>query len=105
MSLDAEFQDVLTDLMSECGSVAVAIDGVTGSGLSVHGSQSAEFGENGETGIETGTVRVSVAGFPARVNRGATILVDSKPVVVTECIETSGILRIVFRKVREVAGV
>lgn len=84
-------------------SVAVVISGTSGTGLRVADAQATDFGPNGETGITTGTVRVSGATF-SRPSRGDTIRVAGAQAVVTQ-VDGSGILwAIQYRLVREVTG-
>ena len=105
MSLQDEARTVMAAIISENPefSATVVISGVSGSGLRVTELQGTEFGENGEVGATTGTVRVSGATF-SRPARGATILIDGDPATVTEC-DGSGILwAIQYRKARKVEG-
>ena len=82
----------------------VVIDGTSGTGLRVTELQGTDFGENGEVGQTTGTVRVSGATF-SRPARGATILIDGTPATVTEC-DGSGILWVIqYRLARKVEGI
>ena len=83
--------------------VAVIIDGVSGTGLLVSEPQSTDFGPNGETGVTTGTVRVSKVAFTAKPERGATIKVGSDSVVVTN-VDGLAMWVIQYRKVRPVAA-
>ena len=84
-------------------SVAVVIEGVSGTGLRVLQPQSTDFGPNGETGITTGTVRVSSATF-AKPERGATIRIGGEPAVITQVDGGVALWAISYRMVRQVEG-
>ena len=103
MTLNAMFQEGLADLIAEIGGVAVVIDGTSGTGLAPSEKPTTDFTQNGETGVTRGTVRVSGATF-IRPASGATILVNGNSCVVDDVQDTSGILTIQYRKVREVEG-
>jgi hypothetical protein len=81
----------------------VVIDGVTGTGLQVDSAERAVFTDMGEQGMKTATVRVSGAVF-ARPARGATILIDGAPCIVTD-VGGSGVLWVIeYQAVRGVEG-
>jgi hypothetical protein len=83
--------------------VAVVIGGTSGTGFDVGTMGTTDFGVNGETGVDVGTVRVSAAAFP-KPERGQTIRVRGEPVIVTNIAGTA--LHVIqYRKVRPVEGV
>jgi len=98
-ALDAMIGDDLAEF-----TVPVVIAGQAAvSGLCVQETQATDFGPNGETGVTTGRVRIS--GAAAKPARGATILVNGSPVIVTQ-VDGSGALWVIdYRRVREVEGV
>jgi len=107
MSLTDEARAVLADLIGDDlaeFAVPVVIGGQAAvSGLCVQEAQSTDFGANGETGMTTGRVRIS--GAATKPTRGATILVNGDPAVVTQ-VDGSGALWVIdYRRVREVEGV
>ena len=104
MSIDTEGQAMLSELIEELGSVAVAIGGTTGIGLAPSVEDATEFSENGETGLTTGLLRVSAATF-TKPAHGATIMIDGDACIVMDSIQTAGVIRIRYRKVRKVEGI
>jgi len=105
MSLQSEVRAAVTSILADCPefAVTVVIDGTTGTGMRVTKPQGTDFGDMGEVGQTTGTVRVSGATF-SRPAKGATILIEGDPATVTEC-DGSGILwAIQYRKARKVEG-
>jgi len=85
--------------------VDVAIGGVEGEGLTVGEDGTTEFGPQGETGVDEGTVRVSGVTFSSKPARGETIRVGGDPATVTRA-GGSGVLWVIeYRKVREVSEI
>lgn len=99
-SLATAARTALASIASSIGemSVAVVIDGVSGTGLRVSEMQTTDFGEMGETGLTTATVRVSGATFE-RPARGQNIRVDGQDAVVTQ-VDGSGILWVIQYRVK-----
>ena len=83
--------------------VAVVIEGASGTGWDAGTTGASDFGDMGEAGVETGTVRVNAATFP-KPDRGDTITVRGVQVTV---LNVSGVALwvIQYRNVRPVEGV
>jgi hypothetical protein len=105
MSLETEARTALASIATgnPAWSVAVVISGTAGTGLDAGTTGASDFGDMGEAGVETGTVRVNAATFP-KPDPGDTITVRGVQVTV---LNVSGVALwvIQYRNVRPVEGV
>ena len=109
MGIESDARDMLTDLMTDNPdrTVTVKIEGVSASGfVGTKPAVSVEYGQNGETGVTTGAVRMLSTAFPNQTVDGLrdkTILVDGGECQVTS-VEDGATWVIRYRRVRKVAG-
>lgn len=85
-------------------SVPVVINGTAGTGLRVNDDQATNFMNRGEEGQTTGIVRVSGATFTTKPDKGATILVNDKEVVVDDASGSRILWVITYHEVRKITS-
>lgn len=90
MSLDADGQEMLTEIISAHGGVAVRYGDQTGTGLQVIRNKQTTAGMMGQAGETLSTVRVSTAEIN-EPERGARVQVDGQQVFVLTCRTSCGV--------------